>query len=454
MGQFSRRWVLPVLYLTDNWISRVGMWLVMSSIVLWIFLTGASEQSGYLGILQFVALPVLFFAGLALVPIGISMQRKREAPDHQLHLPEKIELSNPKIQRLLIFLAIATGFNLVVGGALTYRTVKYMETTNFCGTACHGVMGPEYAAHIGGAHAQVRCVDCHVGEGAGAMIQAKLNGTRQLFLLLTNQYNRPIPSPPHQLKTSAETCENCHNRNHDFGEKLWRQSKFDDAGERLDTALMMKVGRIHGAHMGKGTRVIYQAADQQRKTMVGVRVEKNGQVEEYSGPGTSVFEREMDCLDCHNRPAHAFETAERAVDRQMTAGALPQKIPLFRKAALATLAKEYPSREVAAQQIPGELLAYYKKNAPDAMVLHKADLERAGAQLLSLYQMNVYPEMKLTWGNYPLHKGHTDSPGCFRCHAEELKTKSGKTMTQDCESCHKVLGVEEKDLAALKELGG
>jgi hypothetical protein len=162
----------------------------------------------------------------------------------------------------------------------------------------------------------------------------------------------------------------------------------------------------------------------------------------------------MDCLDCHNRPAHAFETAERAVDRQMTAGALPQKVPQFRKAALAALGKAYPSREVAAQQIPGELMGYYKKNVPDAMVLHKAELERAGAQLLALYQQNVYPEMKLTWGNYPLHKGHTDSPGCFRCHNEELKTKAGKTITQDCESCHKVLGVEEKNLAALKELGG
>lgn len=452
MGRFTGRWILPVFYLTDHWVSRVGLWLVISAVVLGIFLTGASEASGYLGILQFVALPVLFFAGLGLVPVGIALQRRREAPDHHLHLPERVEWGNRRVQRLVVFLAVATGFNVVVGGALSYRTVQYMESTNFCGTACHQVMGPEYGAHrVGGAHAQVRCVDCHVGEGAGPKIAAKWNGTRQLVLLLTNRYSRPVPSPPHGLRTSAETCENCHNREHDYGNRLWRRSRFTEAGERLDTALVMRVGRIHGAHLGKGRRIVYRAADRERKTMIGVRVEKG---DEYGGAGTGAFEREMDCLDCHNRPAHAFETAERAVDREMTAGALPQKVPQFRRAALAVLSKAYPSREAAAEQIPAGLLTYYRQNAPEMMAAHRTALEGAGGRLLALYLQNVYPEMRLTWGSYPRHNGHTDSPGCFRCHNEDLKTKSGKTMTQDCESCHKVLGVEERNLASLRELGG
>ena len=29
-----------------------------------------------------------------------------------------------------------------------------------------------------------------------------------------------------------------------------------------------------------------------------------------------------------------------------------------------------------------------------------------------------------------------DSPGCFRCHDEEKQTADGKTISQDCESCH------------------
>ena len=64
IGNLTRRWILPVLYLTDNWISRAGLWLVLSAVVLFIFLTGASAASGYLGILQFVALPVAFGVGV------------------------------------------------------------------------------------------------------------------------------------------------------------------------------------------------------------------------------------------------------------------------------------------------------------------------------------------------------------------------------------------------------
>jgi hypothetical protein len=118
------------------------------------------------------------------------------------------------------------------------------------------------------------------------------------------------------------------------------------------------------------------------------------------------------------------------------------------------LGRAYPSREAAAEQIPAGLLAYYRQNAPETMAAHGTEIAGAGGRLLALYLQNVYPEMRLTWGSYPQHNGHTDSPGCFRCHNEELKTKSGQTMTQDCESCHKVLGVEEKNLASLQELGG
>lgn len=465
MGRFAQRWFLPLLYLTDNWISRAGLFLLLSATVFWIFLTGASAASGYLGILQFVALPVAFFVGLSLVPIGISMQRRREAPDHHLHLPQKIELGNPKIRRLIVFVGVATFVNLVIGGALTFSTVHYMESTNFCGTACH-VMTPEYLAYQAGSHAQVKCVECHIGEGAGNAIRAKLNGTRQLYLILAGSYSRPIPSPPHALKPASETCENCHSRNHDFGNKLWRRTQFADNGDRLETALLLKLGGaegkgIHGAHLGRGLKIDYDAADVKREKILALRVTKGGEVSEFAtsdfsnGKAKAVLSRQMDCLDCHNRPAHEFELPDRTVDRAMTEGQLPQSIPLFRKAALAVLGGKYASHEEAAKLLPGALQAYYEKNKPEVLNRSKAELENASKFLLAVYQRNIFPEMKISWGTYPQHLGHTDSPGCFRCHGDELKPKaSGKAITQDCDACHKVLGVEEKDLKAIQELGG
>jgi hypothetical protein len=44
--------------------------------------------------------------------------------------------------------------------------------------------------------------------------------------------------------------------------------------------------------------------------------------------------------------------------------------------------------------------------------------------------------MNVKWGTYPDNLGHNDSPGCFRCHDDEHKTKDGRVIKQDCEQCH------------------
>jgi hypothetical protein len=47
--------------------------------------------------------------------------------------------------------------------------------------------------------------------------------------------------------------------------------------------------------------------------------------------------------------------------------------------------------------------------------------------------------MNVSWGTYANNIGHTDFPGCFRCHDENHSTKDGKTIPQDCELCHQML---------------
>ena len=58
----------------------------------------------------------------------------------------------------------------------------------------------------------------------------------------------------------------------------------------------------------------------------------------------------------------------------------------------------------------------------------------AGAQ--DLWSRNVFPAMNVTWGTYPNHTGHVDSPGCFRCHDDEHKSADGAVIGQSCELCH------------------
>ena len=55
-----------------------------------------------------------------------------------------------------------------------------------------------------------------------------------------------------------------------------------------------------------------------------------------------------------------------------------------------------------------------------------------------IYRRNVFPQMKVGFGTYANNIGHTDFPGCFRCHDDAKKTSDGRTIKQDCELCHKM----------------
>jgi P-type conjugative transfer protein TrbJ len=76
----------------------------------------------------------------------------------------------------------------------------------------------------------------------------------------------------------------------------------------------------------------------------------------------------------------------------------------------------------------------------------------AAAVLDTLYRSNVFPSMKIGWGTYPNHIGHESSPGCFRCHDDAHKTAEGKTISQDCSTCHSLLAMQEENPEILKSL--
>jgi hypothetical protein len=81
----------------------------------------------------------------------------------------------------------------------------------------------------------------------------------------------------------------------------------------------------------------------------------------------------------------------------------------------------------------------------------------AGQGVARLYSENVFPDLKVGWGTYLNNLGHTDSPGCFRCHdGSHMNTDAKaarKTITQDCETCHQTLAVDEASPAVLTTLG-
>jgi hypothetical protein len=73
--------------------------------------------------------------------------------------------------------------------------------------------------------------------------------------------------------------------------------------------------------------------------------------------------------------------------------------------------------------------------------------------VLAVYDRNIFPDMKVTWGVYPMNLGHEDFPGCFRCHDGSHSSKSGDSITQDCNACHNLLAQDESNPKVLKDLG-
>jgi hypothetical protein len=161
----------------------------------------------------------------------------------------------------------------------------------------------------------------------------------------------------------------------------------------------------------------------------------------------------MQCVDCHNRAAHAFETPDKAVDGAIATGQIPTGLPFVKKTAVELVKENYRSDEEARRRLPAALADFYQKRYPDIASKRSADVQAAGQALLVIYRRNVFPDLNVTWGTYPNNLGHADYPGCFRCHDDNHATSDKKTISQDCNGCHLSLAVEEKSPDILKTLG-
>jgi hypothetical protein len=161
----------------------------------------------------------------------------------------------------------------------------------------------------------------------------------------------------------------------------------------------------------------------------------------------------MQCFDCHNRAAHAFQMPDRAVDRAMTLGRMTSTLPFLKKKSVEILKAEYPNSEAAAEQIPKALAAYYSTELPAVAKNRAAEIAEAGAVLADIYSRNVFPELGVTWGTYPDNRGHQDWPGCFRCHDDDHVDPGGEKITKNCFRCHFPSAVDETDPKVLELLG-
>jgi hypothetical protein len=466
--------IRPLVYFSHNLISRIGV-VVTTTSAITMLIAYASQILGfgvspYIGILIFLILPGFFVLGLLLIPLGVYREFRKQR--RLGTLPSEyplVNLSHEDFRRTALFVAVMTAINVPLFAVASYRGVVYMDSVKFCGTTCHTVMLPEYTAYLRSPHAHVACVECHIGPGAPWFVRSKLSGTYQVLAVTFNLYPRPIPTPIESLRPAAQTCDQCHWPAKFSGDKLIVKTQFadDDKNSMTKTVLLMHIGGlspalrytgIHGWHLG---RITYIPADHARQVIPWVdHRNQDGSFTEFvsadNPPKPELLahgeRRLMDCMDCHDRPSHIFHLPEEAVNTEMAAGRISPSLPYVHKVSVQLLKQNYPSRRDAETEIPESLRDYYRKNYFSIYNSQRVEIEQAARVLVYIYDGNVFPAMRITWGIYPNNLGHMDFPGCFRCHDGNHKSKDGQVITQDCNTCHSLLAMDDPNPKILQEL--
>lgn len=407
----------------------------------------------YAGLVIFIAVPAIFVFGLLLIPIGIRLQRRALARDPSTPLDwPVIDLRQSRVRGIVVGVAAITVVNATIVLIASQGALHYMESPEFCGQTCHTQMHPQFTAWQNTSHAEVACVQCHVGEGARALVHSKLAGTRQLWHVITGNFPRPIPASQAEMRPAIETCGRCHSPmlGHGMRTRTIREYAEDETNTETATTLALHVGgpnektasgrAIHW-HADPRIRVEYVTTDADRQNIPFVRtINEKGETKEYVVEGTTPealaagTTRTMDCIDCHNAAAHRISpTAEQAVNRAMASGRISPAVPFVRRDAVTLLKSDYGDEAAAMTAIESGLRAA-STSSPAKVDEHA--LSQAIAATQQLYRANVFPVMKVTWGVYADNLGHTTSLGCFRCHDGSHVARDGSAINADCSTCH------------------
>jgi hypothetical protein len=452
--------------LWNNLITMAGVFLavigLLGLLTFGLFNLVVPAANPYVDIVGYLVIPGILVLGLIVMPLGIllkSWRLHRRDPSQRLALRLlRIDLSDPLQRRAAKIVVGGTFILLPVVGVSSYHGYHYTDSAGFCAKPCHAVMDPQATTYEHSAHARVRCAECHIGAGASWFVKSKLSGTRQVIATWRNTYPRPIPPAITELRPARETCEECHWPKKFFGAQLKEIVRFaaDEKNTRREINMLLKTGggdeatgRAEGIHlhMALAARIEYIATDDKLQEIPWVKMtDKAGNELIYRSDGKPSSDprpegqvRHLDCMDCHNRPAHKFLSPSEAVDLFLDVGQIDTTLPFVKREAVAALVRPYPDVDTANAQIGVALTAFYRENYAEIWKARRASVNSAIDGVRELYARNFFPTMNVDWRTYPDNIGHKISPGCFRCHEGRHVNQHGQVLSHNCAICHSFL---------------
>ncbi|MCK5210437.1 MAG: NapC/NirT family cytochrome c, partial [Cyclobacteriaceae bacterium] len=305
------------------------------------------DTSSYLGLFIFIIIPGFLIIGLIIIPVGMTIEVKRRKKRELEYIKKGwpiIDLNVSRYRNAILIFSVGTIVLFILSSIGSYEAFHYTESTEFCGTLCHDVMEPEYVAYQNSPHARVACVACHVGTGADWYMRSKLSGLRQVYAVLTDDFERPIGTPIHDLRPARETCEECHWPEKFYSRNLRQTIHFltDSLNTQWNISLQMKIGPEQSAlglsegihwHINPNVKIDYIPKRDNRKDIPWVKYTnlETGEVTIYEDEENALsekkmaaaVERNMDCMDCHNRPSHHYYTPQEFIDHGLISGDIP-----------------------------------------------------------------------------------------------------------------------------------
>jgi len=461
-----------------NTISIFGAGIAAISLVLILFLMaieqfGTGHESPYLGVLTFVVLPAFLILGLALGALGALRQQRRR----RLGLPTterlpRIDFNDPTHLRGTVMVGGGFLVFLMLTAFGSYKAYEFTESDQFCGTMCHTVMKPEYTAFNESPHQRVGCVKCHIGPGAKWFVKSKLSGAYQVYSVAFNKYPRPIETPISNLRPSRDTCEQCHWPEHFTGEKMkvFNYYASDEENTHWSLDMLLKIGgggargtEAHGIHWHMANTITYVHTDEKRQDIPWVKfVGKDGSEKVYRSTESDMTDEEaaaheerlMDCIDCHNRPTHHYNPPRKMMNWDLADGLISVKLPGIKQLLVDLMEADYTTETEALDAIDSGVRSYYTEHDPDVLTGMAAEVNQAIERAQYRFRTNIFPEMKVSWREFPDHIGHLDTPGCFRCHDGLHETEAGEVLPRDCNLCHLIVDQKTKDGRDMVDLAG
>jgi nitrate/TMAO reductase-like tetraheme cytochrome c subunit len=347
--------------------------------------------------------------------------------------------------------------SLLVSGAYVW---DYTNSPTFCGETCH-TMPPEYAAYQLSPHSRVACVECHIGrEFIGNQIFRKAGDVRHVIAVTFNTYEYPIRAK--SMRPAPEICEKCHSPEKFSDDSLRVKERFSTDAENSPYSVYLvlktgggskRVGLGRGIHWHIENDVQFLSTDSLDQNIPYIRVTNDdGSTDEYvdveSGFNPASVNEEdlktMDCITCHNRISHTIPYPGQSVDNALARGVIADDIPDIRRMGAEVLSLEYTNQEQAFDSI-ANLEDYYETNYPDYYASNQQEVADAIAELQNIYAISVFELQEVDWDTHPNNVGHTNDPGCFRCHDGKHLNNNDEAIRLECNLCHSIPVVADSD---------